>query len=276
MRRFPRKALLNAASMLLAWAVLASFPAAALARTANDPYLGDLWYLKKVNAPKAWDSSLGFEGIPIAIIDSGVDLDHPDLKDNIWRNLREVPNNNVDDDGNGYVDDLNGWDFVANDNNPRPDVLGTYTVIGANHGTVDAGIAAARGDNGRGIVGVSWQSSIMPLRVLDSTGSGDPLDVVRAVEYAVHNGARIINMSFAGPSYNSDLAAALRRAYDAGVFIVAAAGNAPDGGAANDLDQHPLYPVCFDSASEENFIYGVAATDADDRRAAFSNFAGES
>ena len=110
----------------------------------------------------------------IAIIDSGVDIDHPDLKDNVWRNLREVPDNSIDDDGNGFIDDVNGWDFVGNDNDPRPDISSGYSVIGANHGTVDAGVAAARGGNGKGIAGVAWQASIMPIRVLDSNGVGEP------------------------------------------------------------------------------------------------------
>jgi hypothetical protein len=112
----------------------------------------------------------------------------------------------------------------------------------------------------------------MPLRVLDSNGSGDPVLVERAVEYAVRNGAKIINLSFAGETRHEGLGNALRRAYDKGVFIVAAAGNAPEGESAVDLDRNPLYPVCFDRVSSENFIYGVAATDETDRKAEFSNY----
>ncbi len=239
-------------------------------RIPNDTYFPDQWYLHMIRAPEAWTRSLGFEGVTIAIIDSGVDIDHPDLKDNIWTNTREVPGNGIDDDGNGYVDDVHGWDFVNDDNNPRPDTSGN-TTLGINHGTVLAGIAAARGDNGIGIAGVSWQATIMPLRVLDSNGKGDQENVARAVEYAVHNGAKIINLSFTRSAYSDELAIALRQAYDAGVLVVAAAGNAPDGGEPADLDQHPLYPICLDADSDENFIFGVAATDDHDQKADFSN-----
>ncbi|MFA6604143.1 MAG: S8 family serine peptidase [Patescibacteria group bacterium] len=263
---------LAACLVVIQLAAFLPWPAFAAERIPSDTYFSSLWYLKQIGATEAWNRSLGFEGIPIAIIDSGVDLDHPDLKDNIWRNYGEIPNNGIDDDGNGYVDDVYGWDFVDNDNDPRPKATGEYNKLGVNHGTVNAGIAAAKGDNGKGVVGVTWQSTIMAIRVLDSSGAGDPQNVVRAVEYAVKNGAKVINLSFAGPSRNELLAIALRRAYDAGVFIVAAAGNAPEGGAANDLDRNPLYPICLDQGSDENFVFGVAATDESDVKAEFSNF----
>jgi subtilisin family serine protease len=253
--------------------VVSAFPAAATDRIPNDTYFKDQWDLMKIGAPQAWNSSIGFEGITIAIIDSGVDIDHPDLKDNIWTNTKEVPGvPHVGSDGSVYVDDLHGWNFVGNNNDPRPDLSSGYNLLGANHGTIDAGIADARGGNGQGIAGVAWQATIMPLRVLNSNGVGNPKDVVKAVNYAVDNGAKIINLSFAGPTYSPELAAALHRAYDAGVFIVAAAGNAPDGGDAVDLDKSPEYPICMDSDSSENFIYGVAATDDSDKKAVFSNY----
>jgi subtilisin family serine protease len=257
-------------AVIAAFAV--AFPASAASRIPNDVYFEDQWYLRKIGAPEAWVSSLGLESVPIAFIDSGVDSNHPDLKDNIWRNPTETPGDGVDNDANGYVDDVHGWDFVDGDADARPDARGEHSTLGTNHGTIGAGVAAARGDNGKGIVGVTWQATIMPLRVLDSNGSGDPGRVVRAVEYAVHNGAKVINLSFAGPTYSKELEIALRRAYDAGVFVVAAAGNAPDGGQAVNLDTRPLYPVCFDRESSENFVYGVAATDGNDRKAEFSNY----
>jgi subtilisin family serine protease len=262
-------------SLVATVAALAAFlpyAASAAPRLPDDTYFPDLWYLEKIGAPEAWNYSLGFEGVTVAIIDSGVDIDHPDLKDNIWRNWKDAPGNGIDDDQNGYVDDAWGWDFVGRDNDPRPDITGSYDRLGASHGTINAGMVAARGDNGKGTVGVTWQSTVMALRALDSDGSGDPINVVQAVEYAVANGAKVINLSFAGSSHNDLLAIALRRAYDAGVFVVAAAGNGPDGGNGIDLDSNPSYPACLDQGSDENFVYGVAAVDDTDSKATFSNY----
>ncbi len=270
MRQKPFRTIVRAVAAVAAFAV--AFPASAASRVPNDSYYNEQWYLRKINAPEAWMTSLGLETVPVALIDSGVDVDHPDLKDNIWRNPGETPGDGIDNDGNGYVDDVHGWDFVGGDADPRPDAKGEHTTLGTNHGTVGAGVIAARGDNGKGISGVTWQTTVMPLRVLDSNGQGDPTRVIRAVEYAVHNGAKVINLSFAGPTYSKELEIALRRAYDAGVFVVAAAGNAPEGGEAVNLDTRPLYPVCFDRESSENFIYGVAATDMNDKKADFSNY----
>lgn len=247
-------------------------PAYAADRVPDDTYYSEQWYLRHIGVPEAWNTTLGIETVPIAVIDTGVDIDHPDLKDNIWTNTREIPGNGTDDDGNGYIDDVHGWDFIGNDNDQRPDISGKFSVLGANHGTINAGVIAARGGNSKGIVGVTWQSTIMPLRALDSNGEGDPALIIRAVDYAVANGAKVINLSFAGTAASSELAAALKRAYDNGVFIVAAAGNARANGEAIDLDTQSLYPVCLDDGAEENFIFGVAATDEKDTKAEFSNY----
>ncbi len=240
-------------------------------RATNDPFFEEQTYLHHIGAPEAWNHSLGFEGVIVAVIDSGVDIRHPDLRDNIWRNVREIPGDGIDNDGNGYIDDVHGWDFVDSDNDPRP-TPSPGDLVGTNHGTVSAGIIAARGDNGIGISGVTWQTTIMPLRALGSDGSGDPTAVVRAIEYAMNNGAKVINLSFTGPVEGETLRIAVRRAYERGVFVVAAAGNAPEGGVAQDLDARPLFPVCLDAGESENFIYGVAAVDAEDRKASFSNY----
>jgi subtilisin family serine protease len=270
----PKKRLIT--KFVLTQAVLAAFfgvsTVQAAPRNPNDTYFYNQWYLQKIGAPEAWNHSIGFEGVTVAVIDSGVDINHPDLKGNIWRNTREVPGNGLDDDGNGYVDDVNGWDFVNGDNDPRPEMVANDNRLGAVHGTVSAGVIAAKGDNGQGVAGVTWQSTIMPLRALDANGQGDPTAVVQAVEYAVKNGAKVINLSLVGTVKDELLRIALRHAYDAGVFVVAAAGNAPDGAAAVNLDVSPRYPVCLDQESDENFVYGVAASDDQNRKADVSNY----
>ncbi|MEA3248774.1 MAG: S8 family serine peptidase [Patescibacteria group bacterium] len=266
-----RRALRRTATLVAVISLCLS-PVMVSARVPNDSYFTELWQLQHVGAPDAWNISLGMETVPVAVIDSGVDLDHPDLKDNIWRNVDEVAHDGIDNDNNGYVDDAYGWDFVDHDSDPNPKIIDGYTVLGANHGTISAGLISAKGDNGRGIVGMTWQAPIMALRALDSYGIGDPLKVARAVDYAVDNGAKVINLSFAGTTYNARLADSLRRAYDRGVFVVAAAGNAPEGGSAINLDREPIYPVCYDLDANENFVYGVAATDSLDRKAGFSNY----
>jgi len=262
----------SAIAALLSAALFFALPASAAERIPDDTYFNQQWYLHKIGVTQAWTQTIGFEGITVAVIDSGVDIDHPDLKSNIWRNKDEIAGDGVDNDLNGYVDDVQGWDFISNTADPRPKTDSGYTLTGASHGTVAAGLIAAAGNNGQGIAGVTWQTTIMPLRALDSNGVGDPLNVVRAVEYAVRNGARVINLGFVGNANSDLLRIALRRAYESGVVVVAAAGNAPDGGEALNLNDHPLYPVCLDQGSPEKFIIGVGAADEFDRKADFSNY----
>ena len=237
----------------------------------TDPYISEQWYLDKVRVWGGWAKTSGSPDTVIAVLDTGVDLDHPDLKDNIWINKGEVPNDGADNDGNIYVDDVNGWDFVAGDNNPRPDFKEWwFTKEGIDHGTIIAGIAAAVGNNARGIAGVAWKSKIMSVRVLDSAGSGDVLTVIEGIDYAVEKGVDVINLSFIGSGFSKSLFLALERAYNAGVVVVAAVGN--QGGLGKDLDEEPLYPVCYYGGDGENIVIGVAATDRDDKKTVFSNY----
>ncbi|MCG2692564.1 S8 family serine peptidase [Candidatus Parcubacteria bacterium] len=237
----------------------------------TDPgFRTEQWYLQKIKASQAWDFTKGSEDIVIAILDSGVDIDHPDLKDNIWVNAGEISGDGIDNDNNGYIDDIHGWDFVGNDNNPQPDILGVpYNEAGANHGTIIAGVLGARGDNAKGIAGITWYSKIMPLRVLNSVGLGDSGAAVQAIDYAIVQGADIINMSFVGPDYSSAMYQAVRRAWEKGIIIVAAAGN-DSVEQGDDLDTYHSFPVCYDGA--DNMVIGVAAVDDKDRKSVFSNF----
>lgn len=237
----------------------------------SDYHYNNQWYLKRIRADKAWVNFNESPDVVIAIIDSGVMIDHPDLKMNIWTNSREK-NNGIDDDHNGYVDDINGWDFVNNVPDPRPKFKDGYTIDGVVHGTVVAGILSAQGNNNIGVSGVTWKSQLMILKALDDQGRTDTAKIVKAINYAIDNKANIINLSFIGHSYSRSVADAIRRAYDAGIIIVAAGGNELGQGFGRDLDATPMYPVCHDGEYGENMVIGVASTNPQDQKTSFSGY----
>ena len=243
------------------------------ATTPDDPSFPNLWGLHNtgqtingrsgtagadIRGPEAWDFAQGSNTFVIAVIDTGVDYNHPDLAGNIWANPGEVAGNRLDDDDNGYVDDIRGWDFVDGDNDPV-DVHG--------HGTHVSGTIAAVGNNNLGVTGVCWRAKIMPLRAMDAFGSGTDANIIAAIGYAVNNGARVINASFGAPDYDQAMYDALANANSAGVLFVAAAGNE-----ATNNDTTPSYPASFNLPN----IISVAATDADDNLASFSNYGASS
>jgi subtilisin family serine protease len=241
-----------------------------LALTPNDPDFSRQWYMDKMSMPAAWDYTQGSGDIVVAVLDTGVDMKHPELAGNIWTNQNEIPGNAIDDDHDGYVDDVHGWNFVDNNNDPSPQFTSGWTEAGITHGTVIAGIIGAIGNNGSGIAGINWHVKIMPLRILDSQGIGDSENAAKAIDYAVAHGARILNFSFVTDEHNVALDEAVARAAKSGVLIVAAAGNNRDTGGDN-LDKTPMYPVCSDGAGT-NYVIGVSATDDADKRADFSNY----
>jgi subtilisin family serine protease/DNA-binding beta-propeller fold protein YncE len=209
-----------------------------------------------IGAEAAWSVSTGSRSVLVGVIDSGIDITHPDLAANIWTNPGEVPGNGQDDDGNGFVDDVHGWDFADGDNDPADDF---------GHGTHVAGTIGAVGDNGLGVTGVAWQVSLVPLKFLNSAGSGSTADAIEAIEYAVAIGADILNNSWG--SYNDEpsqaLLDAIREALAADAVFVAAAGNS---GTNNDVT--PFYPASYDLPN----LISVAATDQFDLKAVFSNY----
>lgn len=244
----------------------------------NDPDYFHQWYLQNLKMPQVWAEATGNKNVTVAVIDSGVDVAHPDLHDNIWVNQKEILGDNIDNDNNGYIDDINGWDFIDNSNDPSPkfeiNCLANKTCNedGVLHGTFIAGIIGAVGNNGLGITGVNWQVKIMPLRVLNQNGNGDTYDVERAIDYAINNGADIINLSFVGETYDLSLQQALEKAFQKGLLIFAAAGNEGLGGKTIDLDFYKMYPICHRGANNEKIIIGVGASDEDNKLADFSNF----
>ncbi len=211
--------------------------------------------LADIKATTAWDTTTGSAATVIAIIDGGIDISHEDLAGKIWRNSDEIGGNGIDDDANGYVDDVNGWNFWRN--NPNPDVI--------NHATHIAGIAAASSNNGVGVTGVDWQARIMPVQALSASGTGGEENIIQAINYAVANGADVINMSIVGSS-SSALLAAVENAYASGVVVVAAAGN-------NGRDTGTLnpYPACAE-LNGVNMVIGVGATDDAGEPANFSAY----
>jgi len=222
----------------------------------NDPGWSRQYGPVNIQAPQAWDITTGSSSVVVAVIDSGVDLGHPDLAAKIWNNPGETgggkETNGLDDDDDGYVDDWRGWDFVNGDNNPQDD---------NGHGTHVAGIAAAASNNGVGVAGVAWGARVMPLKVLDNTGSGSESDLAAAMVWAADHGARIINLSLGAPSPSSVMEDAVNYAYLNGVTVVAAAGNAGSLGV--------LYPAAYDNA------LAVASTNASNNRSSFSNYGPE-
>ncbi len=225
----------------------------------NDPGLSGLWHLHRIGAYDAWDITTGKATAAIAVIDSGIDFSHPDLLPNRWTNTREIPSNGIDDDGNGYVDDRHGWDFYAGD----PDGEDGYT-----HGTHVAGIAAARGNNGYGVVGVDWYVKLMNLRFLDHQGSGvlsDALDAMRyAMDMAERDGeVKAVNASWGSSEYSSLLATSIARGEELEVLVSAAAGNS-----GLNVDIYPYYPACFNSLN----LITVANAGFDDGLSSHSNW----
>lgn len=225
----------------------------------NDPMLGQQWGLKNanatytINAAAAWDKTTGSGRTIVAVIDTGVDYNHPDLAPNMWRNTAEITGNGIDDDGNGYIDDIYGYNFVNNNGNPL-DLNG--------HGTHVAGILGAQGNNGIGVTGVNWDVQIMALRFLDASGRGSTSDALRALNYAVQMGATISNNSWTSPAFDAALEAGIKNAGLAGHIYVAAAGNA-----GQNSDVYKLYPGSY---TADNLVT-VAGLDSYNRLASWSN-----
>jgi serine protease len=210
-----------------------------------------------IDAPEAWDKVTGTGNTLVAVVDTGVDYNHPDLAANMWKNPGEIPGNKVDDDGNGYVDDVYGYDFVNGDADPMDD---------HGHGTHCAGTIGGVGDNKIGVTGVNWHTKIMAIKIFDASGSGGAgfmSGAIAGLDYAVSMKAKISNHSWGGYGFDSLFAQAVAKAKSVEHIIVAAAGND-----SNDNDSMPYYPANYDYPN----VVAVAATDSQDRLASFSSF----
>ena len=234
-------------------------------RTPTDPSFGALWGLNNVgqtggtpdadiNAPEAWEFHQGTGETITAVLDTGIDYSHPDLAANMWTNPGETAGDGVDNDGNGFVDDVYGYDFANEDADPFDD---------NGHGTHAAGTIGAVGDNGVGTVGVDWHGRLMAVKFLGADGKGSMGNAIRALDYAVRMGARVSNNSWGVSTYSAAFCAALDAARSVGHLFVAAAGNS---GADNDAT--PNYPSSY---ALDN-VLAVAATDKDDHLGSFTNY----
>jgi subtilisin family serine protease len=248
----------------------------------RDPEFINLWGLANYgqNAPggvegsrdadmavlKAWQVTSGNPDIVVAVIDTGIDYQHPDLKANIWSNAAELKGSvGVDDDKNGYIDDVYGWDFVSEESTGLPNGQhGDNEPLDNNgHGTHCAGTIAAVRDNGIGIVGVAPGVRVMAVKFLNDQGSGSAVDAYRAIRYAVDKHANILSNSWGSRAKSQLIEAAIRRANESGVLVVAAAGNN-----GVNSDRNPSYPANYDLPN----VVSVGASDNNDRPADFSNF----
>ncbi len=234
----------------------------------NDPLLAsESWILSEgplnLGISQAWDVVTGDDRIVVAIIDTGIDTKHPDLYDNLWTNKAEIPNNGIDEDRNGYVDDVHGYNFRNQNNDVEDD---------NNHGSHLAGIIGAVGNNGVGIAGINWHVQLMPLKFTDSHGKGTTLLAVEAIDYAIQNGARIINASWTlkaeGSGEETLLRKAIQKAGEAGVLFVTAAGNQSGSISGVNIDEDPIYPASF--LEKDSLV--VSALDTNGEMAHYSNY----
>ncbi|MGB9178452.1 MAG: S8 family peptidase, partial [Pyrinomonadaceae bacterium] len=267
--------------------------------TPNDTRYTDLWALRNtgqsgglagadIDAEQAWNTTTGSSSVVVGVIDEGIYITHEDLQANIWTNPGEVANNGVDDDGNGFIDDVNGWDFANNDKTvyDGPSSIGPGVnpafVVDA-HATHVAGTIGAVGNNGKGVAGVNWNVKIMSLKFIGSNGLGSIDDEIIAFYYARQmrqmwessghtRGAnlRVLNNSYGGSPFSQATYDAISALNDAGILFVAAAGNTDDGLIDNDTDPH--YPSSYDLPN----VISVAATDRNDGLAFFSHYGANS
>ncbi|MEW6570044.1 MAG: S8 family serine peptidase [Nitrospirota bacterium] len=245
----------------------------------NDTFFKDQWALHNtgtyangtfdadIDAPEGWDVTTGNSSVIVAVLDTGIDYNHADLVNNIWINTGETScTDGIDNDGNGFIDDCKGWDFIGSsfqtslDDNDPVDENG--------HGTHVAGTIGAAGNNGVGISGVMWTVRLMPVKALDANGEGTDAELTAGIQYAVSNGAKIINASLGGPGFSNSVLNAISSANTAGALFVAAAGNGGDDSVGDNNDLAPFYPASYNLPN----IISVAATDQNNNRVPFSNY----
>ncbi len=240
-------------------------------RVSNDPMMGQLWGLKNlgqkdssgkvgvagvdIGVEQAWDITTGSDKVIVAVIDTGVDFNHPDLVENLWTNEAELKGEaGVDDDKNGVIDDIHGFNAITGNGNATDD---------QGHGSHCAGTIGAKGNDGKGIVGVNWDVKIMAVKFLDANGSGTLENALKAIDYATKMGAKVMSNSWGGGGFSQTLFDSIKRSNEAGALFIAAAGNE-----SNNNDANPSYPATYDVPN----IVSVAAIDNQGAKASFSSY----
>ncbi len=240
-------------------------------RVSNDPMMGQLWGLKNlgqkdssgkvgvagvdIGVEQAWDITTGSDKVVVAVIDTGVDFNHPDLVENLWTNEAEQKGEaGVDDDNNGVIDDIHGFNAITGNGNATDD---------QGHGSHCAGTIGAKGNDGKGIVGVAWDVKIMAVKFLDANGSGTLENALKAIDYATKMGAKVMSNSWGGGGFSQTLFDSIKRSNEAGAIFIAAAGNE-----SNNNDNTPSYPATYDVPN----IISVAAIDNQGAKASFSSY----
>lgn len=238
--------------------------------TPNDTRFSELWGMNNtgqtggtanidIDAPEAWNLSTGSNTVVVGVVDTGIDYTHPDLENNMWVNPGEIAGNGVDDDHNGVVDDIYGYNAYANNGNPLDD---------NNHGTHCAGTIGGAGNNSKGVAGVSWNVKLMALKFLSSSGSGSTSDAIEAIQYAVTMknagvNIKVLSNSWGGGGFSQSLEDAISQANSAGILFIAAAGNS-----ASNNDSTPTYPANYNVSN----VISVAAIDHNGALASFSSY----
>lgn len=240
-------------------------------RKTNDPFFGQLWGMSNtgqtdsagaagvvgvdIDVEKAWDIETGSKKMIVAVIDTGVDFNHPDLIENLWTNEVEANGKaGVDDDNNGVIDDIHGYNAITGTGNAMDD---------QGHGSHCSGTIGAKGNDGKGIVGVNWDTQIMAVKFLDANGSGSLENAIKAIDYATKMGAKVMSNSWGGGGASQTLMDAIKRSNDAGAIFIAAAGND-----ASNNDQRDTYPANYDVPN----VVSVAAINNRGEKASFSNY----
>jgi len=234
-----------------------------ISATPNDGNYSRLWGMNYIEAPAAWDRATGNDSSVMAVVDTGVDYNHPDLQENMWRNPSEIPGDGIDNDNNGIIDDVFGFNGIDNSGDPM-DAHG--------HGTHCSGTMAGRGNNEIGVAGINWSGKIMGIRFMDASGRGDLAAAIRGIDYVVSQkqrgvNVRVMNNSWGGGGFSEPLRRAIEKAGQEGIVFVAAAGNS-----ASDNDSSPSYPASYDLPN----LISVGAVGQDGTLASFSNYGAQS